>query len=397
MIKFIFNIILLIFVLLSACGPGDESKTKTKTILKIDSVQGKALHYDLEVHTDSASVKKAEKIKETLKKYKGFNGSILVARQGKIIFDTAIGYSNFDIKEKLSLHSSFHLASLSKQFTAMAVMILQERGKLHYDDPVIKYIPEIPYPDITIRQVLNHTSGVPNIINYIPTFLNYWDSCEVAKSSDIVYMLAKSKPRLQFKPGKRFLYSNTGYILLAVLVERISGMPFEKFLEENIFIPVQMNDTKVYSAINNCDVPNRVYGYGINRRARHSIDDDDIRNGLIGDKGVYSSVLDLYKWDQVLYTDLLVSPSTLQEAFQYSTASNGRNINYGFGWRKSKDDSQIVYHFGHWRGFKGCIIRFTMDQNLIIILNNTGNKRIKQMAVSLTNILYEDEPFKPKF
>jgi CubicO group peptidase (beta-lactamase class C family) len=396
MIKIVFFISLSFILSLIACE-SNENNIVRKSIVKIDSLKGKGLNYDLEVHTDSLSKIKAEKIKTAIKKYKGFNGSILVAKGGKIIFDTSIGYSNFDIKVSLTLHSSFHLASVSKQFTAMAIMILQDRGKLHYDDPVIQYIPDIPYPDITIRQLLNHTSGVPNIINYIPTFLNYWDSCEVAKSSDIVYMLAKSKPRLQFKPGKRFLYSNTGYILLAVIVERISGMPFEKFLEENIFIPAQMNDTKVYSTINNCEVPNRVYGYGINRSARASIDDDDIRNGLIGDKGVYSSVIDLYKWDQALYTDLLVSSSSLHEAFQYGTLSNGRHINYGLGWRKSKDDSQIVYHFGHWRGFKACIIRFTMDQNLIIILNNTGNKRIKQMALSLTDVLYEGEPFKPKF
>jgi CubicO group peptidase (beta-lactamase class C family) len=397
MVKSYFIFLISIFLLLSSCDEGSNNKLMEKPVMKIDSVKGRSLVYDLQVHTDSISLRKAEKIKQVIKKYKGFNGSVLVAKQGKIIYDTAIGYTNFDIKESLTLHSSFHLASLSKQFTAMAIVIQHEKGKLHYDDPVIKYIPTIPYPDITIRQLLNHTSGVPNIINYIPTFLNYWDSCDVAKSSDVVYMLAKSKPRLQFKPGKRFLYSNTGYILLAVIVERIAGMPFEKFLEDNIFIPVQMNDTKVYSAVNNCEVPNRVYGYGINRWSRHSIDDDDIRNGLIGDKGVYSSVIDLYKWDQALYTDLLVSSTSLQEAFQYGTVSNGRSINYGFGWRKSKDDSQIVYHFGHWRGFKGCIVRFTMDQNLIIILNNTGNKRIKQMAVALTDVLYEGEPFKPKF
>jgi CubicO group peptidase (beta-lactamase class C family) len=392
--KFDVIVFLSFLILLSSCG--NEDKTGKEPIIKIDSLKGKTLTYDLKVSADSNSIRKAEKIKEVLKKYQGFNGSVLVSKHGKIIFDTAIGYSNFHLKEPLSLESSFHLASLSKQFTAMAIMILQERGKLHYDDSVVKYIPEIPYREITIRQLLNHTSGVPNIINYIPTFLSYWDSCEVAKNSDIVYMLAKSKPRLQFKPGKRFLYSNTGYILLAVIVEKASGMSFEKFLEENIFNPVQMNHTKVYSAVNNCEVPNRVFGYGVNRRS-HSIDDDDIRNGLIGDKGVYSSVIDLYKWDQALYTDLLVSPACLQEAFQYGSASNGKHINYGFGWRKSRDDSQIVYHFGHWRGFKGCIVRFTTDQNLIIILNNTGNKRIKQLAAAISNVLYDDEPFKPKF
>jgi CubicO group peptidase (beta-lactamase class C family) len=398
MMKFDIIILFSFLLLFNACGERDkESKRNEEATIVIDSLKGKALNYDLEVGTDSSSIKKAEKIKGILKKFKGFNGSILVSKYGKIIFDTAIGYSNFSLKDTLSLHSSFHLASLSKQFTAMAIMILRDRGKLDFDDPVVKYIPDIPYQDITIRQLMNHTSGVPNIINYIPTFLNYWDSCELAKNSDIVYMLQKSKPRLQFKPGKRFLYSNTGYILLAVIVEQISQMPFEKFLEENIFIPVQMKDTKVFSAVNNCEVPNRVFGYGVNRWAHHSIDDDDIRNGLIGDKGVYSSIIDLYKWDQALYTDLLVNPAILEEAFQYGTVSSGRRINYGFGWRKSKDDSQIVYHFGHWRGFKACIVRFTTDKNLIIILNNTGNKRIKHLARAISNVLYEDETFKPKF
>jgi hypothetical protein len=108
---------------------------------------------------------------------------------------------------------------------------------------------------------------------------------------------------------------------------------------------------------------------------------------MVGEKGVYSSVIDLYKWDQALYANVLVSQASMKEAFEYGHVKSGRKINYGFGWRKAKDYDDVVYHFGHWRGFKACIIRFTSDKNLIVILNNTGNRRLKQMALSITDIL----------
>ncbi|HXA00785.1 MAG TPA: serine hydrolase domain-containing protein [Cytophagaceae bacterium] len=367
-----------------ACDTKDKKKIKIAG--KVDS-SVVLLNYNLNKADDSISLRKALQIKELLQtKFKDFNGAVLVSEKGRIIYDTAIGFSDFQTRTRLNLHSSFHLASVSKQFTAMGIMMLEEAGKLSYDDPAVKFIPKLPYKEITIRQLLNHTSGLPNITNYLPNFLSFWDSCEIAGNEDIVYVLNKNKPSLQFKPGTRFSYNNTGYILLGLIVEKVSGMPFDKFITERIFKPLHMDDSRVYSMINNCEVPNRVYGFS-HYRGGHSPDENDIRNGLVGEKGVYSSVIDLYKWDQALYTDVLVSQKTIKEAFDHGQVNSGRKINYGFGWRKAKTHDDIVYHFGHWRGFKACIIRFTNEKNLIVILNNTGSRRLKQMALSITDIV----------
>jgi CubicO group peptidase (beta-lactamase class C family) len=380
-------------ILLVASACNIKNKKEIRTANQFDS-SGVLMKYDLEKAKDTASLYKASKIKELLKtRFKDFNGTVLVSEKGRIIYDTAIGFSDFKTKTRLSLHSSFHLASVSKQFTAMGIMMLKEEGRLNYDDPAVKFIPALPYKEITIRQLLNHTSGLPNITNYLPHFLTFWDSCEIASNEDIVYALNKYKPPLQSKPGSRFSYNNTGYILLGLIVEKASGIPFDKFITQKIFKPLQMDDSRVYSMINNCEVPNRVYGFS-HYRGGHSPDENDIRNGLLGEKGVYSSVIDLYKWDQALYTDALVSQKTIKEAFDYGHVNSGRKINYGFGWRKARTHEDIVYHFGHWRGFKACIIRFTGEKNLIVILNNTGSSRLKQLTLSISNILNNGNPEK---
>jgi CubicO group peptidase (beta-lactamase class C family) len=277
----------------------------------------------------------------------------------------------------------------------MAIMLLKEDGKLNYDDDVKKYIPELPYEGITIRHLMTHTSGVPNIMNYIPNYITFWDSCAFATNKDMVFMLNKHKPSLRYKSGNRFSYNNTGYVLLALVVENISKMSFADFAEKRIFKPLRMEDSKVYSLVKEPLFKDRAHGYGVSR-SYYSLDEDDIRNGLTGEKGVYSSVIDLFKWDQALYTDFLVSDTTLNEAFSYAHLNNGRQIPYGFGWRKSKEDETIVYHFGHWRGFKTCIIRFTKDRKTIILLNNTGNRRIKYFSKELIKILYEGVSDKPQ-
>jgi CubicO group peptidase (beta-lactamase class C family) len=379
------SLFLVICVLLFVLACNTESRKETKVVKADTSLV--LMQYNLNKTLDASGRDKALKIEQLLKsKFRDFNGALLISENGRIIYDTAIGFSDFKTKTKLSIHSSFHLASVSKQFTAMGIMMLKEDGKLNYDDSVVKFLPGLPYKEITIRQLLNHTSGLPNITNYIPHFLTFWDSCEVATNEDILFTLNKNKPGLQSKPGTRFSYNNTGYVLLGLIVEKVSGIPFDKFIQDRIFKPLQMNDSRVYSLVNNCEVPNRVYGFS-RYKGGHSPDEDDIRNGMVGEKGVYSSVIDLYKWDQALYANVLVSQASMKEAFEYGHVKSGRKINYGFGWRKAKDYDDVVYHFGHWRGFKACIIRFTSDKNLIVILNNTGNRRLKQMALSITDIL----------
>ena len=201
-----------------------------------------------------------------------FNGNILVAEKGKVIYHRAFGIANFNPVDSLQINSQFALASVEKQFTAMAIMILKERGKLNYDDDIRKYLPELSYKDISIRHLLTHTSGLPF---YEFIFTQYWDidekdvEKEIADNEDVLAMLANhpSAPMppwfVLFKPGERWQYTNTGYVLLALIVNKVSGEPFEKFLNDNIFEPLNMSRTLVYSAIREDRMENRVYGYRI--------------------------------------------------------------------------------------------------------------------------------------
>lgn len=325
-----------------------------------------------------------------LSKYRRFKGTVLIADKNGILFDTAIGFANYHTRDSLHLNSSFHLASVSKQFTAMAIMILKEDGKLRYDDPVENHLKDWPYRGITIRHLLNHTSGIANILNYVDHYLKYWDSCQIAENKHVPYILKNNVTYIESTPGNRFSYNNTNYVLLATIIEEITKTPFSTFIENKIFKPLQMENSAVYNYCDESNLKNRVIGYNTNG-TWYSKDENDIRNGLVGDKGIYSSVTDLYRWDQALYTNRLVSKETLSEAFAYSKNDKGYIVNYGFGWRKSKKYPNLIYHFGHWRGFNACIIRIYEDHKTIIILNNTNYKHLKSAAAGALNILYEGE------
>ncbi|MFN3403050.1 MAG: serine hydrolase domain-containing protein [Cytophagaceae bacterium] len=341
-----------------------------------------------ETTLDESALTKASKIDKlcnSLVNSKQFNGCVLISENNKIIYKNCKGYSDFKNKIELTDSSAFHLASVSKQFTAMAIMLLYEEGKLSYDDDVQKWLPELPYEGITVRHLLLHTSGVPNILNYVPYYITFWDSCEMARNHDLVEIYKNKKPRRQGKPGSRFSYNNSGYVLLALIVERISGMSFKEFVEQRIFTPLQMTHSFVIDVEK--EAANKVKCYGPYRRGGYAPDDNDVRNGFTGEKGIYCSAIDLYKWDQALTNHRLVKKETLEEAFSNGRLSNGKEIPYGFGWRKSRKNKNLIYHFGHWRGAKTCIIRFPEQNNCIIILNNTSSSRIKSLAMSIAKVL----------
>ena len=174
-----------------------------------------------------------------------FNGNVLVAYKGSCIYNESFGYADMLRRRELEKDDIFQLASVSKQFTAMAIMILKEQNKLNYDDAVTKYIPEFPYPRITIRMLLNHTSGLPN---YMWLVEHHWKGSNAPYNEDIVKMMAEHKLLLYFTPGSRWDYSNTGYITLASIVERVTNEKFADFMYENTFEPLKMNNSFVYSS-----------------------------------------------------------------------------------------------------------------------------------------------------
>ncbi|MEE4198764.1 MAG: serine hydrolase domain-containing protein [Bacteroidales bacterium] len=313
-----------------------------------------------------------------------FNGSILVGYKGNCIYNQSFGYADIRKREPLAEDAVFQLASVSKQFTAMAVMVLKDRNKLHYDDSVIKYIPDFPYPDITIRMLLNHTSG---LANYMWLVEHHWKGDKPPYNDDIMRMIAKHKLPLYFTPGRRFNYSNTGYVVLAAIVENISGERFAEFMNRNIFDPLKMDHSFVYSSSFDTDHQDFLSGFYYRSR-RYRMIPPTVNDGAVGDKGVYSTTEDLYKWDQALYTSKLVSEETLNEALTPFKLYNKYTMPYGFGFRiRERNNKKVVYHHGRWNGFRTSLFRFVEDKNTIIVLNHTSSSLNNSIVRDIQQVL----------
>lgn len=316
-------------------------------------------------------------------KRNGFRGTALVSYKNQILMEYAHGYADYKSKAKINLESTFQLASVSKSFTATSIMILKDRGLLTFNDSVIKHIPEFPYNDITIKQLLQHTAGLQNYMYLVD---NYWKNDSTISNEDVLNLLIKYHLPLNNKPGRRFLYSNTGYAMLALIVERVSHDSFGHFVEQNIFEPCHMTSTYTYSHSIMDTISNRVIGY--NRRGRrlyrYGFEPNDM---ILGDKSVYSNVYDLFLYQQALNSNQLVQKTTLEEAYTKGVTSRyKRSFNYGYGWRlKNENGSNLVYHNGLWHGFTSTITRDMSSDITVILLNNTSGS-ISSIKMDLLNI-----------
>jgi len=311
-----------------------------------------------------------------------FNGAILVAVHGNTIYRKGFGKSNFQTGPDFTPETPSDIGSVTKQFTAMAIMILAQRAKLSYDDPVSRYIPQFSrsayLSQITLRQLLNHTSGIPDYGD-----LGIDDS-GLDQQGLIAALLMKED--LLAKPGLKYRYSNPGYALLAVVIERVSGRRFGEFLEQEIFEPAGMNNTFVYDSPMKKN-PRTAVGYG-----QFGQVDDGGPTAIPGDGGIYSTVDDLFKWDQVLYTDRLVDQSTLAEAFAPGKVRLGAST-YGFGWNIEEDGgSKYLWHQGSHAGFRAFIGRRLADRVTVIMLTNKGNSKRRDINAAVQNIL-ADKPY----
>lgn len=304
---------------------------------------------------------------DRLLRMQNFNGTVAVARRGEVLYRGSFGMADFNTRQPIEIDDQFQLASVSKQFTAMAVMMLAERNVLDYDDLLVSHIPEFPYPTVTVRQLLNHTAGMPN---YMYLMERYWKPDDLPDNEDVLRMMVKYKPGLYFTPGRRFDYSNTGYAMLALLVERLSGKEFGQFLDEEIFVPLGMWDTYLYSPTHNRRGDRQMIGHHRFRR-RWAPTAETLHEEVYGDKGIYSTVEDMLKWDRALYQSALVSSETLQQAFQPLTLRNGRHWQYGFGFRiENNPDERVVFHYGRWNSFSTCIFRNLDTDYTLVMLSN---------------------------
>ena len=293
--------------------------------------------------------------------------AVVVIEDGEILYEAGFGLADIEGRTPITPQTAFRLASVSKQFTAMAVMILAERGQLEFDDKLVQYIPELERfgEDISLRDLMTHLGGLPDYYDALTEEAG--DSMPTTEQA-MEFLSGWGEPL--FEAGERYEYSNPGYEALAVVVERVSGQTFGQYLEENIFGPLGMENSVAFET-QETEIRNRAYGYS---RADDSfvLNDDHALNIVIGSGGIYSTVEDLYLWDQALYTERLVPRSTLEEAWLPARLNNGDDYPYGFGWGLEPYGAlgRRLSHGGGWVGFSTFIDRYPDRSFSVIVLSN---------------------------
>ncbi len=312
-----------------------------------------------------------------------FSGAILVARKGVVLYEHYQGLENHATKAPVTDSSSFQLASVSKTFTGMAVLSLLEKEKLTLDDPLQKYFPDFPYMGITIRMLLNHRSGLPNYLYFCDSLVK--DKSHFLTNDEVIRLMTEHKPPAQYQPDRHFNYCNTNYLLLASIIEKVSQQKYADYLQQTFFTPLEMTNTFVADPAQ-APRSHQTVSHLFSWRP----EPDNSFDGVVGDKGIYSCVRDMLKWDQAIYSGKLFKPETLKAAFTpYSNEKPGIR-NYGLGWRLftyPDSSNNIVYHNGWWHGNNTVFYRFVKDSTTLVILGNRYNRGIYQAVKPLRNIL----------
>lgn len=325
-----------------------------------------------------------------------FNGSVLVAEKGEIIYKKGFGLANAEWGILNQSDTKFRLASVTKQFTAMLIVQLASENKLKLDVPISTYLPDYPKKNgslITIHQLLTHTSGIPNYTS----FPNYREIMSNAFTpEEIVRLFADSM--LEFTPGDRFQYSNSGYILLGYIIEKITGLPYEQVLQNKIFTPLKMNNSGYDH--NSIVIKNRASGYNMIGSTFQNANYIDMSVPFSAG-GLYSTVEDLYLWDQALYTEKLLPEKYRNLIFDAHIPAGDHY--YGYGWEIGKmnlgnsgDQVETIGHSGTINGFNTLITRIPSNKSLVVLLNNTGSGQLYDMTVGISGILYNKPYHFPK-
>jgi CubicO group peptidase (beta-lactamase class C family) len=307
--------------------------------------------------------------------------AVLIIKNGEKIYNKGFGVSNLKTGEKISAETNFYLGSLAKQFTAMAILMLVERGLISEEDLIIKYIPELPEyaKEIKIENLIHHTSGLIDHYSIVGT-----DTFGLT-NKDVLKILSE-RDSLLFSPGEKYSYSNPNYVLLSLLVEKVSGMSFTEFMEKNIFNPLAMNTTEILDNPED-EIKYKACGYNIDSSS--FIKENDYNLFTTGAGGMYSSLEDLYKWDQSLYTEKLVKEETLNKAFTKGRLINDEEIDYGFGWQIDyfllKDSTKVkrIFHTGSLKGFWSFIMRVPEINFSFIILSNRREIKLREKIFDL--------------
>ena len=382
---FSFLFFLGIFSLISNTSSSKDTVVETEQLLpeQLEKVPvNLVVHYPKKATTKVRS--KLDSLLKRIHKRHDFHGAVLVAKNKKIVYQNQIGTADFKKKTLLNKESVFQLASVSKQFTAAAIMLLQQRNQLKLTDTVNTYFPNFPYKDVTIKTLLNHTGGLPK---YFWIAEHKWQQKKAPSNNEMMELLTTSNVQRFFKPGRNFDYSNTGYFVLASIVEKISGISFGSFLKQNIFEPLQMTHSYVYSFENDSIRENQLDGYRLHRGWRHVKIRSTVNDAIVGDKNVYTTAEDLFKWTQGLNSGNLLSKKSLALMFTKGETIYGRKVPYGFGFRIDTKEKNSIYHYGKWNGFSTGLTTYLEDDLVVIVLEHTSYNALKSLNRKIKNIV----------
>jgi CubicO group peptidase (beta-lactamase class C family) len=360
----------LLSVVLSACGASSNKQSASSTDTLIAPI---TLPAPLALATTEKQRLKngCEKWYDTVLKNRGFNGGILVAKKGTIIFEAYNGTGHLPGNDFITDTTPTHIASVSKTFTAMAVLQLWQNGKLNIDDELSAYFPGFNYQGVTVRSLLNHRSGLPNYV-YFMEMLG-WDKTKYVTNEDVLRYLKDKKTALKniAPPNAHFAYCNTNYALLALLIEKVSGKKYSNYIKDVFFTPLGMTHSFVFDTIK-ARIVNPSYDW------RGRIIPFGFLDAVYGDKNIYTTPRDLLVWDRALSSDKLFSQKILDEAYTpYSNEKPGIR-NYGLGWRMNiyPSGKKMIYHNGWWHGNNAAFIRLLEDSTTIIVIGNKFNRGI---------------------
>ncbi|EIM78546.1 beta-lactamase [Nitritalea halalkaliphila LW7] len=309
-----------------------------------------------------------------------FNGNVLLIEKGEIVYQRSFGWAEEPQRRPLTADTRFELASVSKQFTAMGIVLLQQQGKLDYTQAVADFLPELAfYEDVTLLQLIQHTSGIPD---YIERLGESAPDVEFITNETLIQYFAEQQVPLDFPPGTDFAYSNTGYVLLASVIERVSGRSFGDFLEEELFKPLGMAQTTVYQRFYAPkEIPDMALGYGMDTDGEKVTTAElgkefftYFLDGIVGDGMVSSTVGDLYRWDRALREADFLTPANRELLYTAARTADGTRHPYGFGWFVEEDPTfgKIAFHAGGWAGFTTYLERhLDTDKTLILLSNNS--------------------------
>jgi CubicO group peptidase (beta-lactamase class C family) len=314
--------------------------------------------------------------------HQGFNGSVLIGHDGKIIYERYFGLARRETKMPLGPFVASQLASTSKTFTGAAILYLHQHNYLNINDPVRNYLPSFPYSGITVKMLLDHRSGLPDYQKWTKAYVK--DMNAPMSNDEMLSVFARYKPKPLTKPNTHFDYCNSNFALLANIIEKVTEMKYEDFMRRYVFEPLGMQHTFIYHTP--MQLPeNATYTY----KANWTKWPLSFADGVVGDKGVYSTVRDMYRWDQSFYKHTLLSEKTTDLAYQPCSFERPGIKNYGLGWRMLcfPSGNKVIYHNGWWHGNNTVFYRFVNENLTFIVLGNKYNNGIYRQPKVLYSIV----------